>query len=205
MKQNPRIRLAIVSGRSLSDIKARMGLRGVHYSGNHGLEIEGPGCVWSHPGAGAALGDVQGVARDLSDALKAYRGTLLENKCLTLSVHYRGMPAKSCWALRELLVNSLRPYARSLMLASGKKTWEIRPRVEWNKGHALLRIARSVGRGSNLMFVGDDGTDEEGFRILKGRAITVRVGPTQESRANFHLRSQTQVHSLLELLFRTLT
>lgn len=204
LARRPRVRLAIVSGRSLADIKARVRSRKIYFSGNHGLEIQGTGLTWRHPKAGAAGVDVRGLNRDLSRISMRLPGVLLENKGLTLSVHYREMDAENRLALRKLLARSLKPYAGRLMLASGKKVWDIRPSADWNKGHALLKIAHSLWKDPVLLFVGDDLTDEEGFRVLGRQAVTIRVGPADRSAARFCLSGRRQVRPLLSLLYRSL-
>lgn len=70
----------------------------------------------------------------------------------------------------------------------------------WSKGHALLKIARDAGRAKRVLFVGDDRTDEEGFRILGSRVITVKVGRAGKTSARFRLGRQEEVRRLLELL-----
>ncbi|MBI4386652.1 MAG: trehalose-phosphatase [Elusimicrobia bacterium] len=84
------IGVAIVSGRSLEDITARVGMRGIYYSGNHGLEIRSPRAVWRHPKTAKASRDIRRLNGILSPALKSFPGTLIENKGPTLSIHYRG-------------------------------------------------------------------------------------------------------------------
>lgn len=194
------VRLAVLSGRGLADVKARVGLRRVTCAGNHGLEIEGPGVRWSHPGALAARSAAQGAARALERRLRDFPGAELENKGLTLSVHYRLVPAAARPGLRRLLLRAVGPHAGRLELAPGKQVREVRPRVRWNKGHALLKIARLMGGGPGLLFVGDDRTDEEGFRVLGRRAVTVRVGSAARSAARFLLRRRERVEDLLRLL-----
>lgn len=204
LARRPRVRLAIISGRSLKDIKARVGLRGVYFSGNHGLEIQGPGLVWRHPRARAAHGDAKAVARELAGKLELFPGALLENKGLSLSVHYRMARREDHPRIEKLMAKVLGPYRGRLKLASGKMVWEVRPKAAWNKGHALLKIAGSPGKAADLIFVGDDQTDEEGFRVLGPSAVTVRVGPAPKTAARFQIEGQGQVYSLLSLLDRTI-
>lgn len=202
LKAGGRIRAAIVSGRSLRDIRTRVGLRGLFYAGSHGLEIDGPGLRWTHPGALAALPFLRRAARDLRRRLREVPGVLLEDKRLTLSVHFRGIPESRADRLRGLVEATVAPGHRRLKLGRGKKIWEILPRVRWNKGHALLKIARSSGARGPILFVGDDQTDEEGFRTLGLRAWTVKVGSRPGSAARFFFRGPREVRSLLEFLLR---
>lgn len=197
----PRVKLAFISGRALGDIAARVALPGAYYSGNHGLEIRGPKISWRHPQARACAPAIRRLSRELSREARHFRGALIENKGVSLTVHYRGMPQKKTNALRTLLARSLEPLTGSLRLAHGKKTWEVRPRTDWNKGHALLKIARAAGKSASIIFAGDDRTDEEGFRALGSRAISIKVGGlSKKTAARFRLNRQKDVLGLLELL-----
>jgi len=200
LKRGKNVRIAIISGRSRSDIMHRVGIPGIYYSGNHGLTIRGPGIVWRHPKAEAASKIVQNMARELAPALRVFLGTRLENKGLTLTIHYRGIKHEHAAGLGDFLKRTVRDRRRDLMLASGKKTWEIRPRLKWNKGHALSKIAQFAAPGARMVFVGDDRTDEDGFRTLGRRAVTIRVGPARKSAAQFYLARQKQVRTFLEIL-----
>ncbi|MBI4371403.1 MAG: trehalose-phosphatase [Elusimicrobia bacterium] len=202
LARRPRVRLAIVSGRGLADVRRLVGLKGVHYAGNHGLQILGPGFCWRHPRTRAAAADVRALARRLERPLRDFPRTHVENKGPTLSVHYRGMAPRLEPALHAAVTRALRPFARSLRLAAGKKTWEARPKARWNKGHALLKIARLARPGGRLLFVGDDRTDEEGFLALGRRAVTVRVGPASRTAARFLLKGRRDVDCLLQFLCR---
>lgn len=200
LARSPDVRLAIISGRALPDIARQIGLRGAHYSGNHGLEIRGLRRTWRHPKALSAAGDIRALGRELASVAEAFPGVHVEDKRLSISIHYREMTPKHEAALRKFLARSLKPFAGSLELARGKKTWEVRPRTGWNKGHALLKIARGAGRAKRVLFVGDDRTDEEGFRTLGPKAITVKVGRSGKTSARFRLGRREEVRRLLELL-----
>lgn len=193
----PGVRLAFVSGRALADLSKRVRVPGAFYSGNHGLEIRGPGLAWSHPGA--TVPELRRAARDLRRVCELFPGTLLEDKRLTLAFHYRGMAAGAVPALRAALRRALSPYR--LELRGGKKTFEVRPRVAWNKGDAVLKIARAANAGRRIVFVGDDRTDEDVFALLRPRGVTVKVGPGPTA-ARFRVRRQEDVVGLLEFLCR---
>jgi trehalose 6-phosphate phosphatase len=65
------------------------GIEGVYYSGNHGLEIEGTGLKFIHPTVKAAQPKIQDILRQLSAELANIEGVFIEDKGLSLSVHYR--------------------------------------------------------------------------------------------------------------------
>lgn len=193
----PGVRLAFVSGRALADLARRVRVPGAFYSGNHGLEVRGPGLAWSHPGA--RVPELRRAARDLRRISELFPGTLLEDKRLTLAFHYRGMAARAVPSLRASLRRALSPYR--LELRDGKKTFEVRPRVAWNKGDAVLKIARAANAGRRIVFVGDDRTDEDVFALLRPRGVTVKVGPGPTA-ARFRVARQEDVLRLLQLIWK---
>ncbi|MFA6317592.1 MAG: trehalose-phosphatase [Elusimicrobiota bacterium] len=202
LASGPSTAVAVVSGRSLADVRSRIALPGLFYAGNHGLEIFGPGLAWTHPRALSARPSLQALALILERGLAELPGVLLENKGLTLSVHHRLSSASARRAAGMILAAALAPYGRDLTPGSGKMVWEVRPRTDWNKGHAVLKIGRTVGAGARIVFVGDDRTDEEGFMTLRGRAVTIRVGLAEHTAATHTLKRQDDVESLLEFLAR---
>lgn len=190
------LRAAVVSGRSLAGVRDKVGLGGLDYAGNHGLEIRDGRGLWVHPEARRDRPAVQAVARALAPELARFRGAHLENKVWTLSLHAKELaPGVSARALRLLLGRIVAPH-RGLRIQAGRKVWEVRPRLDWDKGRALLRLARGFA-GAALLFAGDDSTDEEGFKTLGERALSVRVGPARRTNAGFILESQEQVDELL--------
>lgn len=199
LAEDPGVRIAIVTGRQLSDIRSRAALPGAAYIGNYGLEIAQLGRRWVHPGAAAAKGPIRAVSRALKAALRGFPGTLFEDKTYSLNVHYRR--ARSPCA-KERLRRRILPFLQAhpgLALRHSRKVWEILPNVRWGKGEAILRLARSMGAGTGIVFVGDDVSDEQGFKALGRRAQTYRVGPGR-SVARFRLRDRGAVLGLLRRL-----
>jgi len=178
--------LAMVSGRALHDVRQRVGLEGIFYCGNHGLEIEGPDLTWSSA-------DAQAHRTELADALMVLRrqssdieGVIIEDKGLTGTVHWRLVPDDCRDRLREMVGAAVQSHS-GLRLAYGKAVWEIRPRVAWNKGaavrHLLKRVALST---ADTICLGDDDTDESAHRALPD-GVTLRVGACATTAARFRL------------------
>jgi trehalose 6-phosphate phosphatase len=90
-----RFSLAIISGRSLSDLQRRVGLEGLTYAGNLGLAIRGPGLSFVEPIAAERMGVLQELSQDLELRLRHISGAEVENKGLTASVHFRGAGKQS--------------------------------------------------------------------------------------------------------------
>lgn len=199
-----RARVAILSGRALSDIKRKVSVAGLIYVGNHGLEIQdAAGRVWVHPQARRTAGLMARMAARLAVDLKEFPGVFVENKGLTLSVHYRLLPRYlSPRPLGEMIHLLIAGQRNRLRLQAGKKVWEIRPTLKWNKGYAIRRLLGSKVGEWIPVFVGDDTTDEEGFKSLGPEALTVRVGYKKDSYARFRLKNQRQVAAMLDYFRR---
>ena len=209
-------KLAIISGRSLSEIKALVGLENIAYAGNHGLEIECPPCycrerspettTFIHPIAKEFKPALKGVEQRLRVRLADINGVIIENKGLTLSVHYRLVKGTEMERVRELFLKAIEyEDARGkLQVSEGKKVLEMRPSVEWNKGKAIEQLLEIYGTpGSLPIFAGDDVTDEDGFRVLQRvGGISIFVGEDKaSSAADYYLDSPEQLcHWLGKLL-----
>lgn len=194
------VRLAdvvIISGRSVSDVRKKVGLRGVTYVGNHGLE-------WSLPGGGVPVSSqsrkkLNSLYRILMQRRRAYRGLYLEKKRFTFAAHYRLIePAARKKLAREIIAATKKiDDDCDLRVFQGKRVWEIRPSIRWTKGEMALAILRRHKRPrSATLYVGDDTTDEDAFRALRG-AITVRVGKSKRSAARYFLVRRSDVDTLL--------
>jgi trehalose-phosphatase len=199
LSRRPDTKVAIISGRALEDVRRRVGLPGLYYAGNHGLEIEGPGIRWAHPrSAGLDLA----VREALEGDRREFPGLLVEYKRLGFAVHYRGVPTLHHGRLRVRMRARLLGLRKRYRLLHGKKTFDFRLDLPWNKGHALRSIRRTLAGGWTSVFVGDDVTDEEAFATIGPRALTVRIGRVRRSAAQYVLPSRRLVEPLLERLAR---
>lgn len=197
--------IAVVSGRSLADLRRRVVLDRVYYAGNHGLEIEGPEVHRVHEEAVAARGTLEPLARRLEKELSEIDGVIVEDKGLTLSVHYRMVDDAAEGARVRDAVHACAGAYPGIRLTDGKKVVEIRPDVDWNKGRAFRFLRETLeerfGRGP-AVFIGDDRTDEDAFRELGEMDCSIIVGdpPQHESIAQTALRSPDEVAVFLRML-----
>jgi alpha,alpha-trehalase len=193
---------AVISGRGLSDVRALVGLEELVYAGNHGLEIEGP------PGSGISrrMGEdyreaVQKAAGQLEKSLADIEGLLVEDKGYSLSVHYRLVDPAQVKRI-EAAVDRTVADSSQLVKRHGKKVYELRPALEWDKGRALLWLLEVLdhrGRGTLPIYIGDDVTDEDAFRALEDRGIGILVSEAaQETAATYRLRDPAEVREFLE-------
>ncbi|MBI3313668.1 MAG: trehalose-phosphatase [Candidatus Omnitrophica bacterium] len=203
------VTLAIVSGRSLNDVKELIDISGLIYAGNHGLEVEGPGIHYVHAGALNAKKLLENITLQLETALGTLDGIFVENKVLTLSVHYRQLQEQNIDSARTLFFKIIYPYLEKfqVVLTEGKKVWEVRPAVEWNKGKAVLWLYDQILEKSPsdqifAIYLGDDWGDEAAFKALKYRGAGVRVteNPDEPSHADYFLSSPDEVLEFLNRL-----
>ena len=201
-----RARLAILSGRGLADLRARVALEGVVYGGCHGLEITGRRLHFRHPRAHRA--GVTATERALAAVLPSVPGALLECKGLAVSLHYRHVVPARRPAVREIAeqILSRRP---DLTLVKGHLVYDFLPRVGWHKGTAarwmVSRMVRTLpARRAVIVYAGDDASDEMAFEALRDRALTIHVG-AKPTAAEYRVRSVRDVQKLLHRLASAVT
>ncbi len=193
--------MAVVSGRSLEDLRSRVGIDDLIYAGNHGLEILGPDLKFIHPQALAAMEATAKLAHLLSERLRDFSGAFVEDKSLSLSVHVRNVANADAVARISAIVEScVLEFAHSVCLRHGKKVLEIRPLVPWTKGHAVHWIRDNLDiPESATLYIGDDQTDEDVFLTLR-EGVSVKVGDALASEADHQLDDPDAVHQFLQAL-----
>lgn len=204
--KNSQVRLSIISGRSLADIKKRVGLEGVYYAGCHGLEMEGPDFRYLHPGAKAARPGIRSIARDLRLRLSALPGIAIEDKGLTIAVHFRQAGVSAARLAKKTVEQLARGHCKKIGIMPGRKVLEIMPRVPGGKGLAVRRLLRLFDHRKPFpVYVGDDLTDEEAFRAIKGRGLSILVENRERSSetfADYRLSSIAHVREFLNIFIR---
>jgi trehalose-phosphatase len=199
LRDLPGVYLAIISGRSIKDVREKVGLSGIVYVGNHGLEIENPDGRDKKILAPNRRREIKTIARHLRNSLKDIPGIIFEDKGPILSVHYRIVPRKFLTQVSQTVETELQQWRKRWKIASGKKVLEIRPRLDFNKGKAVREILKGFSSKTLLaIYLGDDQTDEDAFRVVKGRGIAVLVRMVRlSSEADFFLRSPDEVKEFL--------
>ena len=102
--------VAIISGRSLSDIKGLVGLKDIIYAGNHGLEIEGPKIKFESQVSPRLKSIIRHIYEDVVSKLSKIKGVLIEDKGLTISVHYRLVDEKDTQEFLSIFNEITDPY-----------------------------------------------------------------------------------------------
>lgn len=192
--------LAFLSGRSLYDIQSRVRLPGAIYVGNHGMEISGQGFSSSDGLAESCRADLVDALAFLTRYTKRLRGVLVEDKGLTVTVHWRQANPGEGAAVRDLLDVVVRGHPR-LKIFAGEACWELRAKASWNKGDALQQILAHLHLApADTIYIGEEFTDEDAFaRLAEG--LTFCVGTSGSSRARYRLSQSADVAQLLFCIF----
>jgi trehalose 6-phosphate phosphatase len=186
----PGVTVALVSGRGLADLRATSGFTGgLRWIGSHGAEFDGP-----------LTGDLAGrrdelVAR-LEPLVTGTPGARLEIKPASVAVHVRQVPDRP--AAAALLERAAGVAADpSLTKKPGKDVFEV-AFTDADKGSAVRRLATEIGARA-VLYLGDDVTDEDVFRVLGGDDVGVKVG-AGETAAAHRVPDPPAVRALLEQL-----
>lgn len=209
---SPKLTLGIMSGRSLAQIKRLLGLKKIIYAGNHGLEIDCVGTRFIHPKAARSRPLLSRLSQQLKERLNAIPGVIVEDKGLTLSVHYRRVMSHKLPQLKKLFAEVIEPLkaAQKVKPTAGKKVWEVRPPVAWDKGQAvrwiIKKCAEKLREKQTLLpiYLGDDATDEDAFKALRDHGIAIRVGKHLRTQAKYFLRNVAEVEGFLGCLHQVL-
>lgn len=196
--------VGVISGRDLHDVRQRVNIDSIVYAGSHGFEIGGPeGLHVEQPGGVQCLPVLDRAHRELSRQLAEVQGAIVERKRFVITVHHR-LVAEEKVAVVEAAVDQAIHRHPQLRKTAGNKILELLPNVDWNKGKSilsLLQILKLTGHGVLPIYLGDDTTDEDAFRALKGVGLGIFVGEqVVDSAAGYRLRDWTEVREfLLEL------
>lgn len=203
------INISIISGRALKDVKAKVGLNNIVYVGNHGFEIEGPKIKYRVPTSIKYRKALKEIKANLGRNLSTIEGVILEDKGFSLSVHFRLVRKTLVAKVKTIVLKTVMAYAQknTIAIRPGKMVLEIMPPFEWDKGKvALWLLARQKFLMKNKpiipVYIGDDITDEDAFSALKNKGITIRVGKSAGSGAEFYLKNTGEVFQFLQKILR---
>ncbi|KAK4766809.1 hypothetical protein SAY87_008451 [Trapa incisa] len=207
---------AIVSGRCRDKVYSLVKLAELYYAGSHGMDIKGPeeGTKYKKGGragilfqpASEYLPMIDEVYKELVEETKTIPGAKVENNRFCASVHFRCVDEKRWSDVAQRVKSVLKQYPK-LRLSQGRKVFEIRPEIKWDKGKALEFLLESLGFANCTdafpVYIGDDRTDEDAFKILRdrgqGSGILVSKFP-KDTNASYSLQEPSEVMDFLQLL-----
>jgi len=209
----PNLTVGVISGRSLRDTASKVGLLGVVYVGNHGMEIkELSGITTIDPAVRMSQPIIHNLYRVLVKNLSQIKGVQVEYKGLSLSIHYRLVDEDMLHDVKRIFEDAIdiARKAGDIRITHGKKVFEIRPAVDINKGNAVKVLIDKYRKGNPIdsmallpIYVGDDLTDEDGFHAVEEyeNGLSVFVGsPQTQSAARYYLHSTAEVNEFLKML-----
>jgi trehalose 6-phosphate phosphatase len=204
--------VAVLSGRRREDVAGLVDLPELYYAGSHGFDIAGPPPAPGEPPLRHEVGRgvparMERVAERLRRELAGIPGVLVENKRFAVAVHYRLVDDRDLprvEAAVDRAVGDAADPAGRLRKTGGKKVFELRPDIDWDKGEALVWLLGRLGLDRPEvvpLYLGDDVTDEDAFAVLRDRGgigILVSEEP-RPTAASYRLRNPAEA---LELLTR---
>ena len=195
--------VAILSGRGREDVASRVGLGDLAYAGSHGYDIAGPG--FRHEVGEGIPQTIESAAEPLRRELDGMEGVLVEPKRFSVSIHFR-LAREEDLPRIERVVDEVAAAHPILRKGHGKKLFELRPDLDWHKGHALLWMMDALGLDPDEvipLYLGDDVTDEDAFRVIEERERGIGILVAEEPRptaASYSLRDPNEVRRFLEWL-----
>ncbi|MFT3741752.1 MAG: trehalose-phosphatase [Gammaproteobacteria bacterium] len=195
--------VTVISGRDIKTLLNFIQLPQLNYVGDHGLDIQFEGQRFHPPELFAILPTLLQVRAEIKTLLADIKNIKIEDKTYSTGVHYRNVDP--CWdqevvARTEQLVKNY----PELRLVYGKRVLDIFPNLTWDKGQAMLWVLdRLQAQNAEYftLYLGDDLTDENAFRVMPKAGAGILVGGhTGETCATYWLKDPDEVKAfLLEL------
>ena len=196
-----RFPVAILSGRAREDVAELVGLEGITYAGSHGFDIAGPGVRYE--GGDGIPEQIESAAQELREKLPGLPGILIEPKHFTVAVHFRLAHPEDLAAI-DSVVDEVVANHPTLYKMRGRKVFEVRPRLNWNKGKALLWLMEALRLDPAYfipLYLGDDVTDEDAFLTLEAQGIGILVAEEpRPTAASYSLSDPNEVRRFLSWL-----
>lgn len=199
------VKVGIISGRSLDDVQKIVGLPGLYYAGNSGLELDLLGERICHPRAQSCRSLVRTVVGRLEALTMAYPGAWVEDKRLGLTLHYRKVALHRRLHLLARARQLVRPYLHRLRVVTGPMAWEITPALGWDKGSAVRQILESIGPPTFALYAGDGANDAAALATTTTfGGLALGIGAGTPGSVHFRLRDPAALANLLTCLAESL-
>lgn len=194
----------VISGRDLDDVRERVAVEGIYYVGSHGFQMPEAAPGIDPESLEEAASELEAAANELEQWLDYIDGVVIERKRYSFALHYRMVDRDDLKQIHAAAADVLERYG-SVTSKRGKQVIEFVPDIFWDKGlclRALLACLSGEGQALFPVYIGDDVTDEDAFRVLdpdSGLSVVV-AEDERESAAEFRLRDVPAVRSFLEQL-----
>jgi len=194
------VRLAVLSGRRLGDLRRRVRLPGVFLAGSVGLETLEPGGR-RRVHVGRSERPPAALRASLRSWCARFPGTWLEDKGLVLALHDRNLDARRRGAFAAGARRRFAPFADRVRILRGRRVFEILPGRRGDKADAL-RVWLGRGMGGALFYFGDDTDDEPVHRLVSRLGGFAFAVGRRVPGARYRLRGVDAVAGFLEWLDR---
>jgi trehalose 6-phosphate phosphatase len=206
--------VCVVSGRDWQVVQQLMGLRNLIVAGSHGFDIWSPdeGTIEREMGSSGIADLLEEVTAQLREALDAIDGAEVEPKKSSVAVHVRRVADAERAAVERAVDTVLAEHPDELRKMRGKMVYDFLPRIDWDKGKAVLYLLEALDLNRDdvvPLYLGDDVTDEDAFRALQGCGIGIFVGRVDDpevaertTAADYILHSVDEVQAFLDSLAR---
>jgi len=203
-----RCTVAIISGRDRRDVERLVNLNALFYAGSHGFDIAGPhGWHTQHEPAAPYVPAIDRAEKALREALSGVKGAIVERKKYSVAVHYRLVADEGVKTAQEA-VQTVLSHQPDLRMLQGKKVYDLQPRIDWDKGKAVLWLLQALDLNKTAVlpvYVGDDITDEDAFKALRNFGIGIVVGDdSRPTIAHYALNNPDEVQDFLQRLIASL-
>jgi trehalose 6-phosphate phosphatase len=197
LAEHPTVDIAVISGRSLDDIRSRVDIAGVEYAGNHGFELHGSEGAWIHPAIERHRPALERALERLERDLEPVPGCFVEDKYATLTVHHRqGNTDEGSFVIAA--VQAVVDGEDALSMVVDDQAVEVRPDVDHDKGDAVEELI-GADPETLVVYFGDAQTDVDAFRTLAARddeTVHVSVGDVLPA-SGYHLDAPADVEQFL--------
>ncbi len=191
--------VAVMSGLDRGELHDRLGIAGMHYLGNRGLEISGPGHIFVEPGATEKTNLLKELGVKLATKLQGVQGVSIEDKGLTLNVHYEQAGAENTEQIRRAVHSVLSTSDHPFQLTNLENGFEIRPRVSWNKSAAVGWVREQISHPDALVIYVDDNVSGENLAASIPDAISIKAG-AEDAVAQYRVDGPREVIEFLQWL-----
>lgn len=193
--------VAILTGRALTDIEARFDFKPDFMVGNHGLEG-----LPDSPRRRAGFAQQCSAWRQqlelaFADHARFDPTLFIEDKGISLSVHYRHV--EDAAVMQAALVQLFAALTPAPRIIAGKCVFNLLPQGAGDKGTAFDELMRISG-AKTAIYVGDDVTDEDVFRLSRTDLLSIRIGEHHDSAAELMVPEYADILLLLDMLIARL-
>ncbi|MEW6459406.1 MAG: trehalose-phosphatase [Bacillota bacterium] len=175
------LRVAIISGRGLKNLQEMLPVPGLYLSACHGAIIQHPGAPPRFLAAPTALEQLDHLTEEAQELIEGRTGFQIERKEMSVALHYRLADPDEVDTVLDAFLDLREQYCPDLEcdLLAGRKVLEVRPKGV-SKGTAV-KILLAACPDALPVYIGDDVTDEDAFRALSGRGLTILVADARRA------------------------